>query len=350
MKLVELGYDVVIGGPKRENELAFPGCERVYLQAPREAATFAWETDVTLIVAHTPPYFEIPVFIGGHIPVLSYDYGEPPAELFPEPVKSYLLDVTKQKRSSAALTTLNATISRAVKDETLNDDAVVLGLANSHLRSWSSALLPQRGSARVRHGWENAFVVLNVCRFSANERQYKGLDKVARIAREFPFIHPNLAKNVIWALAGAGSPDDVREVEALGFTVFPNLPDSDLADLYLAADAYMSFSRWEGYNLGIGQSLAMGLPTLASDIPAHREFPIVTTDSTLVACDWLAAEVTRGTAKTGNREPVIFTWEESTAKFAQTISQLLETSSVARSRSYLTDTATCELEGKIEEL
>ena len=333
LKLIELGYDVVIGGPKRENELVFPGCERVYLQAPREAAIFAWETDVSLIVAHTPPYFEIPVFIGGHIPVLSYDYGEPPAELFPDPVKAYLLDVTKQKRSSAALTTLNATISRAVKEETSNDDAVVLGLANSHLRSWSDALLPQRRSVRARYGWENAFVVLNVCRFSANERQYKGLDKVARIAREFPFIHPKLAENVVWALAGAGSPDDVREVEALGFTVFPNLPDADLADLYLAADSYMSFSRWEGYNLGIGQSLAMGLPTLASDIPAHREFPIVTTDSTLVACNWLAEEVVGGRAGSVERKAVIFPWEASATRFAETIGRMVDEAAVSRPRS-----------------
>ena len=30
--------------------------------------------------------------------------------------------------------------------------------------------------------------------------------------------------------------------------------------------------------MGIGQALAMGLPVIASDIPAHREFDIFTSD------------------------------------------------------------------------
>ena len=72
---------------------------------------------------------------------------------------------------------------------------------------------------------------------------------------------------------------------------FANVSDETLADLYRSADAYMGFSKWEGYNLGISQALAMGLPTLGSDIPAHREFPIATTNSTLSACAWLAGEV-----------------------------------------------------------
>ena len=58
--------------------------------------------------------------IGGHIPVLAYDYGEPPAEFFPDPTRAFLVEVGQQKRRAAALTTTLATISQAVKDETLN--------------------------------------------------------------------------------------------------------------------------------------------------------------------------------------------------------------------------------------
>ena len=49
-------------------------------------------------------------------------------------------------------------------------------------------------------------------------------------------------------------------MEALGLRVFSNLSDRELIDLYVAADVYMNFSRSEGYNLGIGQALALGLP------------------------------------------------------------------------------------------
>ena len=54
-----------------------------------------------------------------------------------------------------------------------------------------------------------------------------------------------------------------------------------------AADAYANFSKWEGYNLGVGQALAMGLPTIASDIPAHREFEIKVTNNSENAAEWL---------------------------------------------------------------
>ena len=322
-RLREMGYEIVMGGPWRENELPFAGCERVVLDSPREAASYAFLNDIDLIICHTPPFFEIPAFIGGHIPVLAYDYGEPPADRFPDPVRSYLRDVERQKRSTAALTHTVAAISQAVKDETLNDDALVLGLANSHLPAWSDALLPRRDRARQRLGWQDSFVVLTVCRFGRNERAYKGLDKVALIAREFPYLHPARGGKVVWALAGAGEEEDVKEAEELGFTVFPNVPDAELAELYMAADAYMSFSHWEGYNLGIAQALAMGLPVAASDIPAHREFPVETSNSTLAVCSWLSREVEASRAGTRPRRAVVYTWEDSTARFAAVVERML---------------------------
>ena len=331
-KLISLGYDVIIGGPLGENEFSFPGCKRVVLGSVEEATVYAFANDVALIVSHTPPFFEVPIFIGAHIPVLAYDYGEPAAEFFPEPTRSYLLEVGYQKRAAAALTTTIATISQSVKDETLNKDALVVGLANSHLPAWSEALRPERDRFRHEHGWSDGFVVLTVCRFYVNERAYKGLDKIASILREFPYLHPEQSKPLIWALAGAGTPDDVEQAEQLGFTVFPNVSDEMLADLYKAADAYMGFSKWEGYNLGISQALAMGLPTLGSDIPAHREFPITTTNSTLAACEWLANEVDLRTAATPDRRAIIYEWERSTTAFVKVVEDMLQHSATQKPR------------------
>ena len=323
----------VIGGPIAEKEFAFPGCERVSLLSAREAAAFAFERDVALVICHTPPYFTIPTLIGGHIPVIAYDYGEPPAELFPDPTRSYLLDVEYDKRAAASLTTTIATISQAVKDETMNADAVVVGLANSHLPSWTDLQRKRREEVRRTRGWSDRFVVLTVCRFSENERVYKGLDRIARIVREFSYLHPEQALGLTWALAGAGSEDDVKRAEALGFTVFPNVPDDELTGLYTAADAYMGFSRWEGYNLGISQALAMGLPTLASDIPAHREFPIETTNSTLVATRWLSKEIDRREQANQRRTATVYEWEASSARFAELVETTLRKRGSARART-----------------
>ena len=231
-----------------------------------------------------------------------------------------------------SLTTVVATISQAVKDETLNKDAIVVGLANSHLPAWSEALRPRRNSVRHHLGWGNRFVILTVCRFSENERAYKGLDKIALILRKFPYLHPDHSRDLVWALAGAGSPDDVAQVEALGFTAFPNVSDNMLIDLFAAADAYMGFSRWEGYNLGISQALAMGVPTVGSDIPAHREFPIFTSNSTLAVCNWLADEVVARTAAKHDRTAIVYEWEASTTRFAQVVEQILREAAIQRPR------------------
>jgi GT2 family glycosyltransferase len=332
-KLVEAGYEVVIGGPLAENEMSFPGCERVVIGSAQEAAVYAFTSGVALVVSHTPPFFEVPILIGGHIPVLAYDYGEPAAEFFQDPTRSYLLNVGYQKRAAAALTTCIATISQSVKDETLNKDALVIGLANSHLPAWSEELRPERDRMRGAQGWQDGFVILTVCRFHENERAYKGLDKIGMILREFPYLYPDQSKSLIWALAGAGSPSDVEQAEQLGFTVFPNVSDEMLADLYKAADAYMGFSKWEGYNLGIAQALAMGLPTLGSDIPAHREFGIRTTNSVLVACEWLAGEVERrGSATPGQRIATVYDWDRSAAAFVAVVEEMLQQSAAQKPR------------------
>jgi GT2 family glycosyltransferase/glycosyltransferase involved in cell wall biosynthesis len=333
-KLVQKGYEVVIGGPLAENEMSFPGCERVALGSAKDAAIYAFTSGVGLIVSHTPPFFEVPILIGGHIPVLAYDYGEPPAEFFPDPTRSYLLNVGYQKRAAAALTTTIATISQAVKDETLNKDALVVGLANSHLPAWSEDLRSERDRFRAAQGWGDSFVVLTVCRFHENERVYKGLDRISTFIREFPYLYPEPSKPLVWALAGAGTPADVEQVEALGFTVFPNVSDAMLADLYKAADAYMGFSKWEGYNLGISQALAMGLPTLGSDIPAHREFGIPTTNSLLVACEWLAKEVERRAAATpGQRIATVYDWDRSATAFLAVVETMLQNSARQKPRA-----------------
>jgi glycosyltransferase involved in cell wall biosynthesis len=154
------------------------------------------------------------------------------------------------------------------------------------------------------------------------------------ILREFPYLYPDQSKPLIWVLAGAGTPDDVAQAEQLGFTVFPNVSDAMLADLYKAADAYMGFSKWEGYNLGIAQALAMGLPVLGSDIPAHREFGISTTNSILVACAWLAAEVERRAAAAPElRVATVYDWDRSAAAFVAVVEEMLRQSAKQKPRA-----------------
>ena len=113
-------------------------------------------------------------------------------------------------------------------------------------------------------------------------------------------------------------------MKSIGFEVFDNVSDSEMIDMYLAADVYANFSLWEGYNLGIGQALAMGLPTIASDIPAHRAFPIFTSNQMTPIVqklsEFIEETITKGYAAA--RTPTVTEWKDSLVKFEREIVDL----------------------------
>jgi glycosyltransferase involved in cell wall biosynthesis len=89
-------------------------------------------------------------------------------------------------------------------------------------------------------------------------RPYKGIDTVAEAVarmREPPRV----------VVVGEG------EMRAAGIELTGWVDEKRLDDLYRTAAATVSASRYEGYGLPVAESLSYGLPTIASDIPAHRE-------------------------------------------------------------------------------
>ena len=92
-----------------------------------------------------------------------------------------------------------------------------------------------------------------------------------------------------------------------------------MTDLYVASDLYMNMSEWEGYNLGIGQALAMGLDVVASDIDAHREFGVETTSSVIEACASLARRFAAWSEGPATRRPVSESWDAALATMVDLI-------------------------------
>jgi hypothetical protein len=95
-------------------------------------------------------------------------------------------------------------------------------------------------------------------------------------------------------------------MERQGLTVYANVTDNELIDLYTAADLYVNFSKWEGYNLGIGQALALGLEVIASDIPAHRRFPISVSNDLQERTELLLKALSHQASRV--RTPVVMEW------------------------------------------
>ncbi|MGO4410462.1 MULTISPECIES: glycosyltransferase family 4 protein [unclassified Brevundimonas] len=69
-----------------------------------------------------------------------------------------------------------------------------------------------------------------------------------------------------------------------------NLPDTALADLMQGAQAVLAPSSVEGFDLPAVEACALGVPLIASDIPAHRELvPQATLIDPLDGLGWLTA-------------------------------------------------------------
>lgn len=320
--LVAAGHDVYVGGPKGKNEFRYRGSRRIYLDGPAEAASFAVEVGIDCVVVETPPFFSIVRWLADQPKTLFLDYGEPPPDLFPDAEARRAVAFEKELSFSGASKVF--AISKSVRAEGSEERAGIIPIGNSHLAIWSEDLRERRHKVRAQHGWSNEVIVLNVCRFSTGERFYKGLNKYAEIANEFQFAKPKLAAHTTFVLAGKGTKADVEEMQDAGLDVFANVSDAEMTDLYCAADIYANFSRWEGYNLGIGQALAMGLPAIASDISAHRAFPIFTSNDTLPILDKLseqAASIIDSGFKI-KREPIVTDWKESLAKLEHEIVDL----------------------------
>lgn len=313
--LVGRGHQVIIGGPISKNDIDYPNCERIEVHDPRAAAIIAGERTIDIIVAHTPPFFSVARWTGNYPRTMAYDYGEPPPSIFQDCKER--LTVLNEKDNALVMCHRVFAISDAIAAESRTPVSDIIPLGNSHIGRWDASHANRRERIRTIRGWEDKFVVLNVCRFHLAERAYKGVDTFVRVRLELEISSPDLASRSIFVLCGKGDPSDVAAMTAQGLEVAANVNDEELVDLYCAADAYANFSTWEGYNLGIGQALAMGLPVVASDIPAHRAFGIDVTNQASEAAIFL-----KQFNKKHDRIPRIFDWNAPLATFVSEVENL----------------------------
>lgn len=318
--LIKAGYDVIIAGPISPNDIAYPDCERIEVCNPESAAVAAFRLGIDLVIAHTPPFYSVARWLGNSPKVIAYDYGEPPCDWFPDSDNRFIQHTEKSlviRMSHAAYA-----ISDAIFEEAQWPLAGVIPLGNAHLGQWNDSYSQLRDDIRLKHQWQDKTVVLNVCRFHAGERQYKGVDVSTLVRSCVHNLDPVLASQIIFVHCGKGDPKDVKVLRDAGFQVFSNVTDREMFELYVAADLYANFSQWEGYNLGIGQALAMGLPTIASDIPAHRAFGIKTTNSPECAAEWIADFArTKGHPE---RIPKVWTWDRPLKQLIEIVSKTIQ--------------------------
>jgi hypothetical protein len=195
----------------------------------------------------------------------------------------------------------------------------VIQLGNTHIQAWDQQLLKRRLRTRHKRNWLDKRVVLSVCRIHKKERSYKGIEHIYEISQWIHNNRLNPNSDMVFVIAGKGTNDDAAELASLGLEVICNIDDDELLSLYAASDAYISYSQWEGFNLGIAQALAMGLPVFASDIPAHHAFRITVSNNLRQTAEAILNTVT---TTPENRRAVPMPWQTGLDQLSQAIADL----------------------------
>ncbi|MDY7577623.1 glycosyltransferase [Herbaspirillum sp. RTI4] len=315
--LLKSGYEVIVGGPRSDNDYLYAGCERVEVQDPLSAATLAAIRAVDLIIASTPPFFSVTRWTGAYPPVLAYDQGDPDPDWFSDaPRRGAVL----AEKDLALLMATSVMATSEGGDDATNTLHAIFPVGNSHLRQWNEAAVTRRQRVRTERGWTTQHVILNVCGLQVEERVCHGVDMYADVRDAMTVANAEFSNNSIFVLSGKATPKDVRELTRRGLTVVANATEDEVFDLYCAADAYANFSRWEGYNQGIGQALAMSLPVIASDIPAHRAWGAVVVDN----ADSGAQELFLALVAANGRLPTIVSGDASLTQFSDEVRLLCD--------------------------
>lgn len=133
-------------------------------------------------------------------------------------------------------------------------------------------------------------LLLYVGRLSSADQPYKGTAELSamyrRLVREIPRLK--------LLMVGFGGERERRWLEEQGVLVVTNAPAEQMPEIFAACDAYVTASRWEGFDLPVVEAQSFGKPVVALDIGAHGE--VVARDrSGFLAADMesLAAAVRR---------------------------------------------------------
>jgi GT2 family glycosyltransferase/glycosyltransferase involved in cell wall biosynthesis len=285
----------------------------VSVGSPEEAAREVVRQGAAIAIAETPPFFDTLSLLPPSVVRVIFDHGEPPAELFPD--ADVRRGIASRKVDVSRGVDLSIAISRFIQQDSRLQDAHVCFNGNDHLLRRRSNLARVADRFRRSHGLSDTFIVLNVTRFLADERRYKGADDYAAVREALVRLRPDLADSVRFVLAGRSAEADRAWATARGLLAVSNPTDDELVAAYLDSDLYLTTSRWEGYNLGLAQALALGVPSLASARGAHPEFPVRTSDDPEVLARWIIEEVERASGAVRSplqrlRRATVYPWRD----------------------------------------
>jgi GT2 family glycosyltransferase/glycosyltransferase involved in cell wall biosynthesis len=116
----------------------------------------------------------------------------------------------------------------------------------------------------------NDVLLLYVGRLNLTNQPYKGLSELVGIYQKVSIKN----KNIKLLAVGFGSKNDEELLKNQGLLSLSNVPEEMMPLIYNACDIYTTCSKWEGFDLPVGESQYFGKPVICYDIGAHREIII----------------------------------------------------------------------------
>ncbi len=221
-------------------------------------------------VAHTSPFFELLPELQQWASVFAYEHGDPAPELFPlaEMKSRRQIKRAKQKHVYNRIDGVIA-ISDFIRRDIEFPGATVLYNGADHLLPQESEVgLPTDSKSQMRAALgldPHQKMFLTVARLGEGESHYKGLDLFAELRQKMT------SSNVQMVLVGRGTPEDRAKFEALGIRVLLNASTDELRKAYSACDAFVSLSKWEGFNLPLVEAQSLKIAAYSLNNACHTE-------------------------------------------------------------------------------
>ena len=229
-------------------------------------------------VAHTSPFFELLPELQQWASVFAYEHGDPTPELFPlvEMKSRREIKRVKQKHVYNRIDGVLA-ISEFIRRDIEFPDATILYNGADHLLLQASdkslpldskiePKIEPKSQMRSALGLDpHKKMFLTVARLGEGESHYKGLDLFAELGQKIA------SNNVQMVVVGRGTPEDRAKFEALGIRVLLNASTNELRMAYSACDAFVSLSKWEGFNLPLVEAQSLKIAAYSLNNACHTE-------------------------------------------------------------------------------
>lgn len=253
--LVRAGFEVDLYVCEVSKHLLIPGVHAVrvptHLKGLQKTLALG---NYDIVIAHTDPFYKFLAESNLPVVTIGYEHGNPPIELCREEERASRLAEIKDKETMVyPKLSCMVSISRYAVQYLKWPDAKVIYNGSDHYAKYLKARkLPEK------------IQVMVVTRYRQSEWLYKGLDEVCRLAKE-------LADHIQVVVVGMGEPASDAKLREAGVVIRGRVSVEELASIYAESDALVSFSKWELFNLPLGEAGFAHKPALALNVCAHPE-------------------------------------------------------------------------------